>query len=226
MEAEILTIKAEFETIQGQLAAMGAKSDPASIQSQMAELETKNAKIRANKSRKSAQADFDNFTLQYNEKTKAIEAIESDRKSLLSSAAMPVPGLSFNDTCLTYNSIPLAQCSDGEKLMVSLGISMALNPTMRVLRIKDGSLLDQKNRKIITDQIKDKDFQLWMESVSSDQSVGIYIEEGEIVAVDGKPVEKKVKSAPKAKTPTPVSEAPKTPAQEPKEPVKDGSEDW
>ena len=69
--------------------------------------------------------------------------------------------------------------------MVSMGISMALNPTMRVVRIKDGSLLDKKNMAILGTMCKDKDFQLWIERVSDRDSyekggkVGILIEEGE-----------------------------------------------
>jgi hypothetical protein len=98
---------------------------------------------------------------------------------------MPVPGLSFNESELLYNDIPLSQASDGEKLMIGLGISMALNPKLRVLRIKDGSLLDESNRQIIREQLKDKDYQLWFESVSSDKSVGIFIEDGGVVAIDG-----------------------------------------
>jgi hypothetical protein len=58
--------------------------------------------------------------------------------------------ISFDDDGILYNGLPLAQCSDGEKLMVSMGISMALNPTLRVLRIKDGSLLDKTNLAIPT----------------------------------------------------------------------------
>ena len=64
---------------------------------------------------------------------------------------------------------------------------MALNPTVRVLLIKDGSLLDGNNRKILDDMCKDKGFQLWMESVASKDEydaagqVGIFIEEGEAV---------------------------------------------
>jgi hypothetical protein len=69
--------------------------------------------------------------------------------------------------------------------MIGLGISMALNPKLRVLRIKDGSLLDESNRQIIREQLKDKDYQLWFESVSSDKSVGIFIEDGGVVAIDG-----------------------------------------
>jgi DNA repair exonuclease SbcCD ATPase subunit len=220
METEILSIKAQYEEIQGKLVVY-SKQDPAGIQSKMAELESNNAKIRANNNRKSTQADFDNYSQQYETKTKAIEKLDTDRKSLLSSATMPVDGLSFNDACLTYNDIPLAQCSDGEKLMVSLGISMALNPTLRVLRIKDGSLLDEKNRAIIRQQIKDKDFQLWMESVSSDKSVGIFIEEGEIVAVDGKAPEKEKVVEKKSKSKVVEKVVKKTPTPKPETP-----EDW
>ena len=123
----------------------------------------------------------------YDQWSEKIAKITSDRADMLSKAKMPVAGLSFDDGGLLYNGIPLAQASDGEKLMVSLGISMAINPTLKVLRIKDGSLLDQSNRKIINDMIHDKDYQLWFETVGVDSEVGILIEEGEIIKVDGVP---------------------------------------
>ena len=98
---------------------------------------------------------------------------------------IPVSGLTFSDDGLDYNNIPLSQCSDGEKLMVSMGISMALNPTLRVLRIKDGSLLGPKNMAILKETVKEEGFQLWIEMVqgrdryNKEGKVGIFIEEGE-----------------------------------------------
>jgi len=164
------------------------KWDIPEIQEQMANLESVNEKVRSNRTHLEVAEDIKETKVSYEELSKQISAVDDKRKQLLSSAPMPVPGLSFESGKITYNGIPLAQCSDGEKLMISLGISMALNPTLRVLRIKDGSLLDEKNRKIIYDRIKDKDFQLWMESVSSDKSVGIFIEDGAVVAIDGQAV--------------------------------------
>jgi hypothetical protein len=99
---------------------------------------------------------------------------------------MPVEGLTFDATGLFYRGVPLEQASDGEKLMVSLGISMALNPTLRVLSIKDGSLLDEKNKSIIRKTLAEKKiedgegYQLWYESVGTDGKAGILIEEGEV----------------------------------------------
>jgi hypothetical protein len=88
-----------------------------------------------------------------------IEAIETERQDTLSKTTMPVPGLSFDDDGILYNGLPLAQCSDVEKLMVSMEISMALNPTLRVLRIKDDSLLDKNNLAILQGMIRERQFQ-------------------------------------------------------------------
>jgi len=184
LEAEIVTFKSQYQSKKEELESRPG-IDISNLQQQISEVDAKNTKIRANNNYITAKSSFESCTKQYTEKTSAIESIEVERKKLLSSSSMPVAGLGFTDTCLTYNSIPLSQCSDGEKLMVSLNISMALNPKLRVLRIKDGSLLDDDNRQILYNQIKSKDYQLWMESVSSDKKVGIFIEEGEIVAVNG-----------------------------------------
>jgi hypothetical protein len=144
-----------------------------------------NEKIRANKEKGNAKIKYTALQKEYDDMTRIIDGIIKQRNDILSRATIPVEGLSFNDKELLYNGIPVEQCSDGEKLMISLGISMALNPTMRVLRIKDGSLLDGKNRSIIENTVKDKDYQLWFESVGAESNVGIFIEEGEIVSVDG-----------------------------------------
>ena len=164
--------------------------DTESIQSEISNISATNEAIRNNKIKLEVKRELDAYTNDYDAFTKQIDKIASERKSLLSAATMPVAGLSFDESELLFNGIPLKQASDGEKLMVSLGISMALNPELRVLRIKDGSLLDSANRAIIAKTVKDNDYQIWFEGVGNDSDVGILIEEGEIVKVDGKEVSK------------------------------------
>ena len=164
------------------------------IEKEMVNVESVNQKIRANLKKAETEFQLNQTKSQCDNLTHQIELISQERKDILINATMPVVGLSFDDNGLLYNSVPLDQCSDGEKLMVSLGISMALNPTLRVLRIKDGSLLDVRNREIIKSMVAEKDYQLWFESVGSDGKVGIYIEEGEIVLVDGQEVKKSTSS--------------------------------
>jgi DNA repair exonuclease SbcCD ATPase subunit len=165
------------------------KIDTTPIEDSMSTLETTNSHIRDNKEKARIKLEADAAVDNYEGLTRRIDETLSNRKKLLEKASIPVPGLSFNDGELLYNDIPLDQASDGEKLMISLSISMALNPKLKVLRIKDGSLLDVKNRAIISKTVKDKNYQLWYESVGSDSKVGIVIEEGNIVTVDGKPAE-------------------------------------
>ena len=150
-----------------------------------------NDAVRANKRYLEAKKDASDLEQEYAGLTADIEAVIKQRTDSLTSAQMPIDGLTFDSDGLYYNDIPLDQCSDGEKLMVSLAISMALNPKLRVLRIKDGSLLDARNRAIIAETVRDRGYQLWYESVGTDSKVGIMIEAGEVRAIDGEPVEPK-----------------------------------
>lgn len=229
-ESSISELKTSYkETKEALLSA--PKVDISPIQEAIQSSDIVNSRIRANNEYEKAAKEAEMFKKSYDDKSAAIESISSKRKELLESATMPVPGLSFSENEILYNNIPLSQCSDGEKLMISLGISMALNPKMRVLRIKDGSLLDKKNRAIIYNQIKDKDYQLWMETVSSDRNVGIHIEEGKIVAIDGEEIENSTPSQPTKTLPSdnkndkviPVPQGQEQPASAPES---DGTEEW
>jgi hypothetical protein len=159
--------------------------DSSSIEKEMATIEETNRAIRGKKEWRRVHDELQRTNKTYDSYFQKISDIAVERSEMLSGKQMPVEGLSFDDGGLLYNGIPLDQASDGEKLMVSMGISMALNPKIRVLRIKDGSLLGPKNIAILTDMIKEKDFQLFLEKVDTSGKIGIYIEEGEIVKVDG-----------------------------------------
>ena len=147
-------------------------------------IEETNKKIRANVLYAAESKTLKLVQAVYNNLDSKVESIREHRQAAIQSANLPIPNLSFSDDGLLYNSIPLKQCSDGEKLMVSMAISMALNPTLRVLRIKDGSLLDSNNLAILSKMVKDKGYQLFLEKVQSkdeyDKSgkMGIYITEG------------------------------------------------
>lgn len=183
-------------------------------------IEETNKKIRANilhaaesKTLKSVQSAYDKLDAK-------VDSIREGRQKAIQSANLPIPNLSFGDDGLLYNSIPLKQCSDGEKLMVSMAISMALNPTLRVLRIKDGSLLDSNNLAILSKMVKDKGYQLFIERVQSKDEydklgkAGIYITEG-VATGEGvvEPCDEPVPEPPKPATkptgkpaPNPVTE--------------------
>jgi hypothetical protein len=202
------------------------------IETELNNVSATNSAVRANRDYLAAKEDSKAKEQEYDSLTSDIDAVVRSRKDSLSAAAMPIAGLTFDSDGLYYNQIPLDQCSDGEKLMVSLAISMALNPKLRVLRIKDGSLLDSKNRAIIAETVKDKGYQLWYESVGTDARVGILIEEGEVASIDGQPVEKKTRKQSKpreashAETTDPASEPESKPEPAPVSAVTSAPDDW
>lgn len=115
----------------------------------------------------------------------AIDASRDKAANLLAKAKFPVPGLGFVEEGVTYNDLPFAQASNAEQIKVSVAMGMALNPKLRVMRIKDGSLLDDESMAVIEELAATNDFQVFMELVDTSGKVGVYLVDGEIAAIDG-----------------------------------------
>lgn len=113
--------------------------------------------------------------------TKSMADRETAKLEALKACKMPVDGLGFGDGIVTLNELPFDQASDAERLRVSIAIAMATNPKLRVIRIRDGSLLDEDSMKVIAQMAKDGDFQFWVETVGNGaDAVGIVLEDGEV----------------------------------------------
>lgn len=122
---------------------------------------------------KAKQAEYDGLT----EKLNAVQKAKADA---LAAVKFPVVGLGFDADGVTFNGIPFAQASSAEQLKVSLGIAMELNPRLRVIRITDGSLLDEDSMAEIRAMAEEKDYQVWIECVDSSGKVGVVIEDGTV----------------------------------------------
>jgi len=114
--------------------------------------------------------------------TERMEAREQAKRGAIANAAIPVPGLGFGDGVVTFNGIPFDQASSAEQLRVSMAIAMAANPKLRVIRIVDGSLLDEDSLAAIGEMAKADDFQVWIETVSSSGKVGVVIDDGAVAS--------------------------------------------
>ena len=100
---------------------------------------------------------------------------------MISKAAYPVAGLGFDQLGgVTFNGLPFSQASTAEQLRVSVAIGLALNPQLRVLLIRDGSLLDDDSMKMVAKMAAKADAQVWIERVEIDGQVSVVIEDGAI----------------------------------------------
>lgn len=152
----------------------------------------------------------------------SIDARKAEKAAAIAKAKMPVEGLTFGeDKTVVYRGVPFQQASTAVQIRVSLAIAMAANPKIRVIRIKEGSLLDDENLALVADMAKAGDYQVWIERVDSSGKVGVAIEDGSVKAIDGAPPPppkeepKAAKRKASAKAPEGATSA--APAKEPKQ---------
>ena len=128
----------------------------------------------------------------------ALDKFEAANTKAIEEAHFPVEGLAFGDEEVIYEGLPFNQVSNADQIRASVAIGMAANPKLRIMRIKDGSLLDDKSLELIASMSWEKDFQLFVECVDTTGKVGVYLEDGEVKAINDEPLDvKETKTASK-----------------------------
>lgn len=112
--------------------------------------------------------------------TAAMENREAQKAEAIAKAKMPIEGIGFGDGVVLMNGVPFEQASDAEQLRASIAIAAAMNPKLRVIRVRDGSLLDADAMKMLAEFADANDLQVWIERVDSSGRVGFVLEDGEI----------------------------------------------
>lgn len=116
-----------------------------------------------------------------------IELCDIRKAEAIENAPFPVKNFAIREEGIMTKSpedewIPFSQASSAQQLRISLAIAMTANPTLRVIRIADGSLLDDTSMKILEEMASDEDFQIWVEYASRNDKdkMGVYIEDGRV----------------------------------------------
>ena len=116
----------------------------------------------------------------------------------LEKAKFPIPGLSFETIeegsggrerknpkkIVTYHGIPLGDASSAEQIRVSTAIGMSGKSELRFMVIREGSLLDENNMAILEQMAHENNWQILAEVVDTTGKVGIFMQDGEVAAVN------------------------------------------
>ena len=177
-------------------AATAGAADNADLSKKIQEARTANEEIGQRQRKLAFLQAAEQAEKQSAEISAGMEAREEAKAKAIAAAKLPVPGLGLGDGMVTMNGLPFNQASDAEQLRISIAIAMALNPKLRVIRVRDGSLLDEDSLKLLGEMAKDKDYQVWIERVDGSGKVGFVLEDG---LVKGAPLP--------AKAPAPASKS-------------------
>lgn len=180
---EIARLGAERDTLQKRLDEAGPLPDPVDITALSDKLKTARegnavavlAQRKADLNAQAQKAEEDAERL-----TKAMKERTAARDKAVAAAEMPVKGLGFGDGAVLLDGIPFEQASDAEQLRASIAIAGAMNQDLRVIRVRDGSLLDDDAMKLLGEYADMHDLQIWVERVDSSGMVGFVLEDGHL----------------------------------------------
>ena len=174
METQAAELQAKLENAE----ALPALKDLAILRGNIEKARATNELVRKATQRAKHEKNAERLEADAQAITNGIEAREQGKQAAIAAAEMPVPGIGFGDELVLLNGVPFDQGSDAEQLQASVRIAMKLAPKVRVLRIRDGSLLDTDAMKLLATLADDNDMQVWIERVDSSGKIGFVIEDG------------------------------------------------
>ena len=110
--------------------------------------------------------------------TRAMDDREEKKRECLAKAKMPVDGLTFDETAVLYNGMPLGQLGEAEQLRLSALIFMAGNPKLRILPVWHGEALDDDGLAMLEQLCEENNFQILMARVDTSGKVGVVMNDG------------------------------------------------
>lgn len=163
-------------------AALAVVPDTGAIRQKLAEVEATNTRVRDNKVYAAAAVERDRIKTAVQAEDVAVKAAEDEKEAALAAVKFPVPGLGFGDDGITFNGFPFEQASTADQLKTSVAIGLALNPTLKVLLVRNGNALDSASLKLVAEQATAADAQIWMERVAETKDgVTVMIEDGAVI---------------------------------------------
>lgn len=123
--------------------AVQRKRDRKSISTQLAEAESKASRL-----------------------TKELDDLRTERLDIVRGAHLPVEGLELTAEALLFNGRPLSQESTGNRIRICAMLAMAEDADCRVLFLREGSLMNDANRRIIYKVAQEREYAIFEERFS------------------------------------------------------------
>lgn len=154
--------------------------DEKAIEAEMTTIDQRNTKFRQAQRRKEVADEVKSLKAQADKLTEDIQTIDEYKNDQVAKAKFPIEGLSFDEVGVMLNNVPFSQGSQARQLQAAIAIGIALNPTIRIILVRDASLLDEASLTMVKEMAEKHDAQVWLEIVSSDDPKAVIIEDGRV----------------------------------------------
>jgi DNA repair exonuclease SbcCD ATPase subunit len=167
----------ETERVHAQM-VIPERVDVAEVTAEIQAANVANSAIAVRERRTVASNELEELQNNYKAADEEYTRLTEERAKAIAEAKMPLPDLSVGSDEVLYKGLPFSQASNAEQIRVSVAMAIAANPKLRIMCIRDGSLLDDDSLAIVQQLAGDENYQVWMERVGTDGKVGIVMEDG------------------------------------------------
>lgn len=148
------------------------------LEASIANIEEINRKVRINMDKEKAEEDAREYARQYDALTAMLAETRKTKADLLSSAELPLPGLSILDGELIYNGQQWDNMSGAEQLIVSTAIVRKLKPDCGFVLLDGLEQMDLDTLKNFGNWLEAEGLQAIATRVSTGDECSIIIEDG------------------------------------------------
>lgn len=184
-ELKAMLAKAEKEADEATARLLAANGEPigkdestAEIEAKLAEMEATNAKVRANLDKRKAVEDAVYHADLYAKLTARVDDVRERRRKLLDGAAMPLPGLSVDNSELTYLGKAWDCMSGVEKVRAAVAIVRKLKPECGFVLLDELEKFDPGELAALGKWLEAENLQAIATRVSTGGECSLVIEDG------------------------------------------------
>lgn len=187
LREDVARIRASAADLQAKLDAAPALEEPvdtAALRKKVEDARALNAEIAQRRAKRSKLDAAEQLEIAAEALTKSIAEREQQKQAAIAAAQLPIPGIAFGAGELLLDGVPFDQASDAERLRASVAIAAASSPKLRVIRVRDGSLLDPDGMRLLGEMADANDMQIWVETVASGSKLAVELRDGQVVKAD------------------------------------------
>lgn len=134
-----------------------------------------NAQVRVKQECVSIASKLDEARDKANKLTSDIFALDQSKAKALAKAEFPVPGLSVDDEQILVDGVPFKQVNTAEQVAVSFALATSGERDLRLVIIREGSLLDDSTLNRIYEVAAERDYLVLVECVDQSDQVGFVL---------------------------------------------------
>jgi energy-coupling factor transporter ATP-binding protein EcfA2 len=181
LEERLTTLRAQREAGAQAMETIPPAVDVADLETQLGSIEQTNQAVRSAQTWRAVDEELQTTIATATRLSTELDEIDRTKAEGLASATFPFEGLSVDDEGVLVHGVPFRQVNSADKVKVAFDLMTSAMPELRIVQIRNGSLLDSDSLAYIERVAAERDYLVLIERVDETGEVGFTVRDGAIV---------------------------------------------